>query len=299
MWTWVTSQILGPCSKGVSIMTSYHTLWQSFAEKCRWAKFCKERFPSLEASAALSKEFASEVSEQECRRRYGELCRPNQTATAENRQEAARKSIADGAGRAADGPPPDASAVKEVSQWFVRRIRQGNGQAVQVKQVKKTKVEDENPRDEQVEPVNENRVQHPISSEAQSLMGGSMLFAPPPRQPLDPIQLQNQLADVLPKGLTPAPRPVSKGPEGLHDLDWEFEQQKTHGLNCAVRLLGQLGWKEMAASCSLNMEAIWLKRLREDIWSFQYLGCLVQRQDDSGKDMAPKTQKADLFNMFS
>lgn len=49
----------------------------------------------------------------------------------------------------------------------------------------------------------------------------------PPRQPLDPIQLQNQEPEILlepPKtSAPPAPRPViSASPEGLHDLDWEF-----------------------------------------------------------------------------
>ena len=164
----------------------------------------------------MSKEFACEVSEQDCRRRYGELCRPSQQ-TAENRQEAARKSIQEGAGRAADGPPPDAAAVKEVSQWFVRRIRQGNGQAVTHK---KPKAEgDETPEDPVVE--NENAVfRHPMSSEAQSLMALSgSLFSPPPRQPLDPIQLQNQELPEMPKVAMVQRPAVSKCAEGLHDLD--------------------------------------------------------------------------------
>lgn len=170
----------------------------------------------------MSKEFACEVGEQECRRRYGELCRPSQQQTAENRQEAARKSIQEGAGRAADGPPPDAAAVKEVSQWFVRRIRQGNGQAVAGKKPKAAEGH-ENPDEDPVE--NENPVvRHPMSSEAQSLMGlnGSMLFSPPPRQPLDPIQLQNQELnpEEVPKVATgQRPVVVSKCAEGLHDLD--------------------------------------------------------------------------------
>lgn len=165
------------------------------------------------------------MSEQECRRRYGELCRPAQ-AEGINRQEAARKSIQEGSGRAADGPPPDAAAVKEVSQWFVRRIRQGNGQPFQkpkpkaeAPQTEHPVVQDENPMDE-----NPMDVRQPISSEAQSLFG-SALFAPPPRQPLDPIQLQNQEPSTeLVKGTSPVQRSgvalaVSKCPEGLHDLD--------------------------------------------------------------------------------
>lgn len=177
----------------------------------------------FQASAALGKEFACEVSEQECRRRYGELCRPQ---AAGNRQEAARKSIQEGSGRAADGPPPDAAAVKEVSQWFVRRIRQGNGQPKPkpkpeaLPQTECPVVQDENPMDEN--PI--HHVRQPISSEAQSLFG-SALFAPPPRQPLDPIQLQNQEPSTdLVKGTSPVQRTsgvaaVSKCPEGLHDLD--------------------------------------------------------------------------------
>ena len=177
----------------------------------------------------MSKEFACEVSEQDCRRRYGEVCRPSQQPPAENRQEAARKSIQGGAGRAADGPPPDAAAVKEVSQWFVRRIRQGNGLPGQAGAGKKPKAGDENPEDPVIE--NENAVvpvvRHPMSdmsSEAQSLMAlsGSMLFSPPPRQPLDPIlSLQNQEhPEEVPK-VASLQRPVvvSKCTEGLHDLD--------------------------------------------------------------------------------
>eukprot|EP00438_Fugacium_kawagutii_P005409 Skav219485 [mRNA] locus=scaffold2719:222338:227019:+ [translate_table: standard] len=178
---------------------------------------------SSDASAALGKEFACEVSEQECRRRYGELCRP---AAHGSRQEAARKSIQEGSGRAADGPPPDAAAVKEVSQWFVRRIRQGNGQPKQKPKVSKTEAPTEHPVVQDENPMDENPMdmRQPISSEAQSLFG-SAVFAPPPRQPLDPIQLQNQEPSTeLVKGTSPVQRSavalaVSKCPEGLHDLD--------------------------------------------------------------------------------
>lgn len=196
--------------------------WTGFKDRCLGRLVAEHRYNFKKASAALSKEFACEVGEQECRRRYGELCRPSQQQTAENRQEAARKSIQEGAGRAADGPPPDAAAVKEVSQWFVRRIRQGNGQAVAGKKPKAAEGH-ENPDEDPVE--NENPVvRHPMSSEAQSLMGlnGSMLFSPPPRQPLDPIQLQNQELnpEEVPKVATgQRPVVVSKCAEGLHDLD--------------------------------------------------------------------------------
>eukprot|EP00435_Cladocopium_sp_Y103_P040772 s1774_g11.t1 len=187
--------------------------WTGFKDRCLGRLVAEHRYNFKKASAALSKEFACEVSEQECRQRYGELCRPSQQ-TAGNRQEATRKSIQEGAGRAADGPPPDAAAVKEVSQWFVRRIRQGNGQAVAGgKKPKATECQDENPMEDE-DPVVQNEnpvVRHPMSSEAQSLMAlsGSMLFSPPPRQPLDPIQLQNQeLNPEMPKVAT-VQRPVA------------------------------------------------------------------------------------------
>ena len=202
--------------------------WTSFKDRCLGRLVAQHRYNFKKAAAALGKEFASEVTEQECRRRYGELCRPSQPNVAENRQAAARKSIEEGAGRAADGPPPDAAAVKEVSQWFVRRIRQGNGgEGVPVKKKVSINTEtNENPEEsnENPEPVR-THPRHPMSSEAQSLFGASSgLFAPPPRQPLDPIQLQNQEPEILlepPKtSAPPAPRPViSASPEGLHDLD--------------------------------------------------------------------------------
>ncbi|CAK9104161.1 unnamed protein product [Durusdinium trenchii] len=118
-----------------------------------WTGF-KDRYNFKKASAALGKEFDCDVSEQECRRRYGELCRPSQITG--NRQEAARQSMKEGSGRAADGPPPDAAAVKEVSQWFVRRIRQGNGQAVQKKQTPKWAANRQDPDEHEIDPEQEH-----------------------------------------------------------------------------------------------------------------------------------------------
>ena len=106
--------------------------WTGFKDKVLGRLVAESRYNFRKASEAFSKEFAFEVSEQECRRRYGELCRPQAKSLGPL---TAQKSMKENSLRAVDGPPVDAAAVKEVSEWFVRRIAQGNGQARATKAV--------------------------------------------------------------------------------------------------------------------------------------------------------------------
>ena len=117
----------------------------------------------------------------------------------------------EGSGRAADGPPPDAAAVKEVSQWFVRRIRQGNGQAVQKKQTPKWAANRQDPDEHEIDPEQEHLAPAPVPVCQESILGAGRsfhVFEPPPRR---------QVLDDIPE--KPPQAKVPDATQGLFDLD--------------------------------------------------------------------------------
>ena len=192
--------------------------WTGFKDRCLGRLVAEFRYNFTKASAALGKEFDCEISEQECRRRYGELCRPSQTTgSTEDRQEAARNSMKEGSGRAVDGPPPDAAAVQEVSQWFVRKIRQGNGKPFRM--VKK-QANTQDPDEPEMDAETEHLAIAPISICQESNLEAvtRSLFEPPPRQCLS----DQKILEVEPMQQSTQQTFVTKKPDssqGLFDLD--------------------------------------------------------------------------------
>lgn len=115
--------------------------WSSFRDRRLGSLVAEFRYNFKKAAAALSEEFASTVSEAECRQRYGQLCRPSkqQGANKETDKSAVSQGIKQAGAAAKDSPAPDAAAVQEVSQWFVRRCAAGPTEGTQTQAVKSSK----------------------------------------------------------------------------------------------------------------------------------------------------------------
>ncbi|CAE8649107.1 unnamed protein product, partial [Polarella glacialis] len=96
--------------------------WSGFRDRRLGRLVADFRYNFAKAAVALSEEFSSDVSVEDCRRRYGELIRPAQKTDSQDLDSAPKH---DHSGRAKDGPPPDPKAVQEVSDWWVRRLVRG------------------------------------------------------------------------------------------------------------------------------------------------------------------------------
>lgn len=85
--------------------------WTNFRDKRLGHLVADFRYNFQKAAEALGEEFSCSVSSAECRQRYGELVRPR-SQVADAKQD----------GRAIDGPPSDPQVLKEVADWWLRRV---------------------------------------------------------------------------------------------------------------------------------------------------------------------------------
>ncbi|CAK0891349.1 unnamed protein product, partial [Prorocentrum cordatum] len=98
--------------------------WTPFRDKRLGQLVAENRYNFDKAAALLGAEFGHPVAAPACRERYGELLRPRPAAAG---QEAARRAPdrEQAAGRAKDAPEPRPEALKEVSDWWLRRLSAG------------------------------------------------------------------------------------------------------------------------------------------------------------------------------
>jgi len=81
----------------------------------------------------LGSEFDCPVSSEECRRRYGELTRPSfSPPDRASGSRAARAKLEHDQGRARDAPEPSAETLREVSDWWMRRLSHGSQQSKEI-----------------------------------------------------------------------------------------------------------------------------------------------------------------------
>eukprot|EP00931_Biecheleriopsis_adriatica_P098979 TRINITY_DN731_c0_g1_i1.p1 TRINITY_DN731_c0_g1~~TRINITY_DN731_c0_g1_i1.p1 ORF type:complete len:639 (+),score=180.96 TRINITY_DN731_c0_g1_i1:38-1954(+) len=198
--------------------------WSNFRDRRLGRLVADFRYNFGKAAAALSVEFECEVSSEECRARYGALCRPSKF---KGNKEASAAAVKDASGRAKDGPPPDAAAVQEVSKWFVRRVARGPTEgewhptpSSQDSQSHSSQREGAADMDEEMQV--RKSVPLPATSVSSESLGfasasKSGLFAPPPRT----AETIPEVEEIAPAALAPvqAPNKAGQDASSLFDLD--------------------------------------------------------------------------------
>jgi hypothetical protein len=99
--------------------------WSSFRDRRLGRLAAEQRYNFSRVAEELSKEFAVQVSAEDCRRRIRELSRPSSAVAEQSREQvsdAARRRCRADAGRAKDATL-DPQAVKDASDWFLRKMR--------------------------------------------------------------------------------------------------------------------------------------------------------------------------------
>lgn len=210
--------------------------WSNFRDRRLGRLVADFRYNFGKAAAALSEEFECEVSSEECRARYGVLCRPSRF---KGNKDAAVAAAKDTSGRAKDGPPPDAAAVEEVSKWFVRRVARGPTEGewnpVSSKEGSQSQSRQREGVADMDDEVREHEVREqkplPTSGNASSAFdfsgvasaSHSGLFVPPPRSAAAAAPVP-EVEEIVPTATAPVPsqassKPGQKAAGSLFDLD--------------------------------------------------------------------------------
>jgi dynein assembly factor 1 len=106
-----TAEVPDACDEDVDM----EFRWSAFRDKRLGSLASECRYDFKKVASLLSEEFACVVHVDACRQRYGELIRPGSS----------KQQMQETSGRARDAPEMDATAVQEVSNWWVRQLCRG------------------------------------------------------------------------------------------------------------------------------------------------------------------------------